>query len=58
MTQSEFIADYGYKDLFDNGRRLALPCKCGEEDCKGWASVSNDPISLKAHTDLYHKFYS
>ena len=31
--------------------RIALPCGCEEEKCKGWAMVSADSVS--SHLELY-----
>ena len=34
---------------------VTLPCDCGEDGCEGWAAVSDNPISIKAHKDLYQR---
>lgn len=32
---------------------VTLPCACGQKGCKGWAAVSKNPESIKAHQELY-----
>jgi len=34
---------------------VTLPCKCDYEYCQGWACVSNTPLAIKAHNELYNK---
>lgn len=55
MTKDEFIAQYcaASKVTWEwlSKRRVALPCRCGEEGCEGWAMVS---IELQdEHNRLY-----
>lgn len=46
--QSEITLNY-YKEHF-----ITLPCEgCGYEDCNGWAAVSNNELSIKAHQELF-----
>jgi hypothetical protein len=40
------------RELFDE-TQVALPCACGEIGCSGWAAVSNNPLSIRAHMKLY-----
>ncbi len=58
MTKQEFIDQYirnmieeDIKDFLKT--HMALHCACGEENCNGWAMVTNNTISIKAHLDLY-----
>lgn len=57
MTKDEFISGYckrsGLTWDWLSKHEVALPCACGEESCEGWAMVSNDGESIKAHLDLY-----
>jgi len=43
ITMEEFIVDYCRKSHIDkafyNERYVALPCDCGEDGCRGWASI-------------------
>lgn len=32
---------------------ITLECNCGKNDCKKWACVCNDYISIKNHIKLY-----
>lgn len=54
ISQSQFIQEY-YKwanELeFNKLWELAIPCKCEDEDCKGWAMINVSQI--KTHLDLY-----
>jgi hypothetical protein len=57
MTKEQFEKEYEanimglkYKDFF-----ITLPCNCGERDCPKWAAVTNSPLAIKAHNDLYNK---
>lgn len=34
---------------------VVRPCICGDESCQGYAAVSNNELSLKAHKDLYER---
>lgn len=38
-----------------NKTQVTLSCNCSNNGCKGWAAVSNNPLSIKAHKDLYMK---
>lgn len=57
MSKEEFEKSYcekshitiaEYKEHF-----ITLPCNCGDSSCQGWASVSNNKHSIKAHYELY-----
>lgn len=53
MTEQEFIERYcersgvTWEDL--SRHRVALPCKCGDDSCEGWAMVRNDTQSILEH---------
>ena len=57
MSKEEFEKSYCKKSHMTiseyNEHFVTLPCNCGETMCKGWASVSNNKHSIKAHYDLY-----
>jgi hypothetical protein len=57
MTKQEFIDNYcnsnDGKSAFNNKLIVCLPCSCGQGNCKGWAMVSNNELSIKAHNKLY-----
>ena len=57
MIKEEFENNYAinsgltlerYRELF-----VALPCACSYEGCQGWATVSNNEMSIKLHMELY-----
>lgn len=57
MTKEEFKENYCTQSSipladFDKDM-VVLPCHCGDELCNGWAAVSNNALSIKAHNDLY-----
>ncbi len=58
MTQSEFIKEYcknsnlTEEELGKIGL-FAVPCDCGEDNCKGWAMVTK--LTLLNHVNLYIK---
>ncbi len=57
ISKDEFIASYCTKsgfslDIFAK-YFVALPCRCGDDSCHGWAAVSNDPWSIRIHAELY-----
>lgn len=56
MTKEDFIAGYCERSGVTWNElsqfEVALPCACGEDGCNGWAMVSNNPLSIKAHMDL------
>jgi hypothetical protein len=57
MTKEEFEKRYCErsgisKEEYDE-HEITLPCRCGENGCNGWAAVSNTPLAIKAHKDLY-----
>ncbi len=33
--------------------RVALPCYCGDDSCRGWASVQNDPEAIEEHMERH-----
>jgi hypothetical protein len=56
ITQSEFIKDYCDKsDMTEKELNklglFAVPCNCGESDCRGWAMITK--VNLKTHSKLY-----
>lgn len=57
MTKEEFEKGYcersGITIEFYNKYKVTLPCACGEEDCEGWAAMSNDPELIKWHMQFY-----
>lgn len=58
ITQSEFIRQYCDKsniseDELNRLGQLAVPCDCGEDDCRGWAMISRE--NLQSQIDLYIK---
>jgi len=57
MIKAEFIKGYCKRskitEEFFNKHMVALTCKCDYENCKGWAAVSNNKLSIKTHKDLY-----
>ena len=38
---------------FGDRKRVALPCRCGEENCRGWAMISDDQDSIDDHMEFY-----
>jgi hypothetical protein len=59
ISKDEFIKTYCEKSKISEQKLLEscviLPCYCGSDGCKGWAVVSNDELSIKAHRELYQK---
>lgn len=57
MRKDDFIKLYCKKSNITKDTLLktqvVLPCKCNINVCKGWAVVSNNKLSIKAHNDLY-----
>ena len=57
MEKEQFIEYYfeGSEELKEEmlSEMIVMPCKCPEPECKGWAMVSNNEISINAHIDLY-----
>lgn len=56
MNQLEFIKTYCKKsnitpDDLMKFNQVAVPCACGEKDCKGWCMINKS--DLKIHVDLY-----
>lgn len=39
---------------FYSEHMVTLPCTCNGEDCEGFAAVSNNELSIKAHNFLYN----
>ncbi len=65
MTREEFITDYTSDTMFEKyrtdfgydceGRKaFALPCRCGEDDCAGWAMIHAEGVGwhLSQNTDM------
>jgi hypothetical protein len=58
MDKDEFKKWYCYRsgiteEFFDE-HFIILPCKCDSNECKGWATVNNNPFSIKIYNDLYN----
>lgn len=57
MTREEFIEiicrNTGIDRKDYDRRYVALPCKCNESSCRGWANVFNDPESIIRHCEDY-----
>ncbi len=56
LSQLEFIKKYMEnsnitKEQLSKMDLIAVPCNCGENNCKGWAMVSIN--NLIRHIDLY-----
>jgi len=56
MTEDDFETGYATKSNMTvaelHGLGLfAVPCRCGVEDCLGWAMISLE--NLASHVDLY-----
>lgn len=59
MKKEEFIENYCKKSNISKEEvlktQVILPCNCNYEYCDGWAVVTNNKMSIKAHNDLYNK---
>lgn len=59
VTKEKFIKDYREKSNISicelNKTNVILACDCGDKSCKGWAVVSNNPLSIKSHNELYNR---
>jgi hypothetical protein len=57
MTKEDFIAGYCERSHMTwealQPFQVALPCACADESCCGWAMVSNNPLSVQTHMQLY-----
>lgn len=57
MTKEKFEKEYCERSgiTLEEYRQdfVTLICRCGENDCKGWAVVPNSPLSIKAHEEMY-----
>lgn len=58
MTAEEFEREYAERSGIPieelRETEVVLPCACGEPRlCRGWAVVSKDPASIKAHMRFY-----
>jgi hypothetical protein len=67
MTREEFIESYVERSrvhypsiqktedgfVLGSRRRIALPCNCGDDECKGWAMVSSEQEDIDTHMQLY-----
>lgn len=59
MTSEEFMRRYAegsglsVDECFQAGGQVALRCACGDPECLGWAAVSDNRLSIKAHNDLH-----
>lgn len=55
ITKLQFQRDYNKhsgRDCFSDGLIVAMPCNCGDVDCRGWAAVYNNYIDIHLHIDL------
>lgn len=57
MTRDDFLKQYTARSGWSEDSLLKhfepLECQCGDKTCEGWAMVSKDPWSVKAHNELY-----
>ena len=58
MTKEEFEKSYlelndMEKERYDKSF-VTLPCNCGDDSCRGWACVANNPESIEVHNCLYN----
>jgi len=57
MKKNEFIIKHCVKyDITEQTFRrhfIALRCFCGEDECPGWAAVSDEPEAIDRYIDLY-----
>jgi len=53
LFKNEYIKNSNISEKYFDEHFIVLPCICGNEDCKGFACVSNDELSIKIHKDLY-----
>lgn len=59
MSKEEFEIGYcegseiTIEEYHNEYNQITLPCNCGEEGCQGWAAVTNIPLAVKAHVELY-----
>jgi hypothetical protein len=38
-----------YQKVFN---MITLKCNCDEEECRGWAAVTNTPLLVKVHKEI------
>lgn len=57
MNKEEFEKQYCEKSNisldFYHKHFVTMSCECDGENCQGWAAVSKDSLSIKAHKELY-----
>lgn len=57
MTKEEFEEGYCKRSGISldeyNKYEITLPCSCEDEDCEGWAAVSNNSLLIEAHKKFY-----
>lgn len=51
--EKNFIKKSNITQDYYNKYYRTLPCKCDAENCKGWAAVSKDEMTIKLHNKLY-----
>jgi len=57
ISKEKFIK--GYCEISNITREMydkyfvALPCNCGDESCRGWATISNNEESVKLHLEFH-----
>ena len=53
MEKEEFIKNYCEKSHLTRKEYdkdyVALPCNCGNPDCKGWATITKTGLAIKTH---------
>lgn len=57
MTEKDFEKGYiqrsGISEEYYQRNFVTLKCHCSSEVCQNWACVSNNPLSIKTHKELY-----
>lgn len=60
MTKQEFKQSYikasGITEEYFDEYFVVLPCKCGEENCRDWATVTNSEKCIQTHNELYYHY--
>lgn len=61
MNQAEFEEAYARRSglsrdqIFRPGSQVAMRCACGDVHCSGWAAVTDSPLAIRAHVQLYQR---
>ncbi len=57
MTKEQFEQKYSQAthitEEYYHANYVTLKCRCGADECHGWACVRNNEISIKHHRGLY-----